>query len=125
MFTRIHTKNVHKMSPKKCTRKVTQKEDISWTFLSTRCHQKCPRDFTPFVHEKSPIMSTRCLPPYIVCLATWHCLCILIMMFPQKGSQPNVTHIVALDSPIGCCDRHCFSFPQSFVNSSVFHGLCV
>ena len=52
------------MSPKKCPRKVTQKEDISWTFLSTRCRQKCPRDVTPFVHEMSPIMSTRCLPPF-------------------------------------------------------------
>ena len=51
------------MSPKKCPRKVTQKEDISWTLLSTRCRQKCPRDVTPFVHEMSPIMSTKCLPP--------------------------------------------------------------
>ena len=51
------------MSPKKCPQKVTQKEDISWTFLSTRCQQKCPRDVTPFVHEMSPIMSTKCLPP--------------------------------------------------------------
>ena len=63
MFTRIHPKNVHEMSSKKCPRKVTQKEDISWTFLSTKCRQKCPRDFTPFVHEMSPIMSTKCLPP--------------------------------------------------------------
>ena len=51
------------MSSKKCPRKVTQKEDISWTFLSTKCRQKCPRDVTPFVHEMSPIMSTKCLPP--------------------------------------------------------------
>ena len=51
------------MSPKKCPRKVTQKEDISWTFLSTRCRQKCPRNVTSFVHEMSPIMSTKCLPP--------------------------------------------------------------
>ena len=30
----------------------------------TSCGQKCPRDVTPFVQEKSPIiMSTRCLPP--------------------------------------------------------------
>ena len=65
MFTRIHPKNVHEMSSKKCPRKVTQKEDISWTFLSTKCRQKCPRDVTPFVHEMSPIMSTRCLPPLI------------------------------------------------------------
>ena len=63
MFTRIHPKNVHEMSSKKCPRKVTQKEDISWTFLSTKCRQKCPRDVTPFVHEMSPIMSTKCLPP--------------------------------------------------------------
>ena len=56
-------KNVHEMSPKKCPRKVTQKGDISWTKLSTRCHQKCPRNVTPFVHEMSPIMSTKCLPP--------------------------------------------------------------
>ena len=50
-------------SHQKCPRKVTQKEDISWTFCSTRCRQKCPRDVTPFVHEMSPIMSTKCLPP--------------------------------------------------------------
>ena len=65
MFTRIHPKNVHEMSSKKCPRKVTQKEDISWTFLSTKCRQKCPRDVTPFVHEMSPIMSTKCLPPVL------------------------------------------------------------
>ena len=54
------------MSSKKCPRKVTQKEDISWTFLSTKCRQKCPRDVNPFVHEMSPIMSTKCLPPKLV-----------------------------------------------------------
>ena len=63
MSTRIHPKNVHEKSPKKCPQKVTQKEDFSWTLLSTRCHQKCLHDVTPFVHEKSCIMSTRCLPP--------------------------------------------------------------
>ena len=31
--------------------------------MSSRCHQKCPQDVTPFVHEMSPIMSTKCLPP--------------------------------------------------------------
>ena len=31
--------------------------------MSMKCHQKCPRDVTSFVHEMSPIMSTRCLPP--------------------------------------------------------------
>jgi hypothetical protein len=51
------------MSPKKCPRNVTQKEDFSWTKVSTKCHQKCPQEVTPFVHENSPIMSTRCLPP--------------------------------------------------------------
>ena len=55
------------MSPKKCPRKVTQKGDISWTKLSTRCHQKCPRNVTSFVHEMSPIMSTKCLPPSELC----------------------------------------------------------
>ena len=27
--------------------------------------QKCPRDVTPFVHEMSPTMSTKCLPPLL------------------------------------------------------------
>ena len=31
--------------------------------ISTRIHQKCPREFTYFVHENSPFMSTRNLPP--------------------------------------------------------------
>jgi hypothetical protein len=50
------TQNVHEMSPKKCPRNVTQKCPRNVT-------QKCPRNVTPFVHEKSPFMSTRCLPP--------------------------------------------------------------
>ena len=66
MFKRIHPKNVHEMSPKKCPQKVTQKKDILLTKVSMRCHQKCPRDVTPFGHEMSPIMSTRCLPPAFV-----------------------------------------------------------
>ena len=32
--------------------------------MSTRIHQKFPRKFTLFVHEKLPFMSTRCLPPH-------------------------------------------------------------
>ena len=67
----FNKKNVHEMSPKKCPRKVTQKGDISWTKLSTRCHQKCPRNVTPSVHEMSPIMSTKCLPP-LLCLGWRH-----------------------------------------------------
>ena len=31
--------------------------------MSTRICEKCPRKFTYFVHENSPIMSTRILPP--------------------------------------------------------------
>ena len=62
MSTRIHPKNVHENSPKK--------EDFSWTKVSTKCHQKCPLDVTSFVHEMSPIMSTRCLPP--VFALTYH-----------------------------------------------------
>ena len=51
--------NGHKNSPKKCPRKVTQK--CPWK--STKCDQKCPRNVTKSVHEMSPIMSMRCLPP--------------------------------------------------------------
>ena len=31
--------------------------------MSTRIREKCPRKFTYFVHENSPFMSTRILPP--------------------------------------------------------------
>ena len=32
-----------------------------------KCHQKGPRDVTSLVHDMSPIMSVRCLPP-VICL---------------------------------------------------------
>ena len=58
------------MSPKNFPQKITKKDDFSWTKVSMRGHQmcphdvtKCPREVTLFVHEKLPIMSTRCLPP--------------------------------------------------------------
>ena len=100
MSTKIHPKNVHEMSPKKCPRKVTQKEDFSWTLLSTRCHQKCPREVTPFVHEKSPIMSTRCLPP----MPCWNIV--------------STTNILAVQ----CFDIHTQPVNCKFVFAVYWHG---
>ena len=39
---------------------------VGLDFGSTRIHQKCPLEFTHFVHENSPFMSTGSLPP--VCI---------------------------------------------------------
>ena len=36
--------------------------------VSTKIHQKCPRKFTYFVHEYSPFMSTRSLPPSVAAM---------------------------------------------------------
>ena len=106
MFTRIHPKNVHEMSSKKCPRKVTQKEDISWTFLSTKCRQKCPRDVTPFVHEMSPIMSTKCLPPIILTMLIYAKLVFFFLRVSHCASAllrplPTLAHpLYSLPSPL-------------------------
>ena len=55
MATRIHPKNVHEKSPKNVHEMSPKKR--------TSRGQKCPRNVTKSVHEMSPIMSTRCLPP--------------------------------------------------------------
>ena len=55
--TKIHQKCPRKFT-KKCPRKFTQKEDFSQT--------KCPREFTYFVRENSPFMSTRSLSPSLI-----------------------------------------------------------
>jgi hypothetical protein len=39
--------------------------------MSTKCHQKCPRDVTSFVHEMSPIMSTTCLPSEAIVISVF------------------------------------------------------
>ena len=41
--------------------------------LSTSIHQKCPREFTHFVHENSPFMSTRILPSIRTVLFSRYC----------------------------------------------------
>ena len=74
MSTRCHPKNVHEMSPKKCPRDVIQNvhemspkkypRDVTQK-CPRNVTQKCPRNVTPYVHEMSPFMSTRCLPPLI------------------------------------------------------------
>ena len=58
------TKNVHEMSPKKCPRDVTKKCPRNVT-------KKCPRNVTPYVHEMSPFMSTKCLPPLVLVFSTY------------------------------------------------------
>ena len=57
MATRIHPKNVHEKSPKNVHEMSPKKR--------TSRGQKCPQNVTKSVHEMSPIMSTRCLPPEI------------------------------------------------------------
>ena len=57
MATRIHPKNVYEKSPKNVHEMSPKKR--------TSRGQKCPRNVTKCVHEMSPIMSTRCLPPLI------------------------------------------------------------
>jgi hypothetical protein len=51
----ITIKKVSVKIHQKCPQKFTQKDEFSWT--------KSPREFTYFVHENSPFMSTRSLPP--------------------------------------------------------------
>ena len=42
----------------------TQILQTTTTKMSVRIHQKCPREFTYYVHENSPFMATRSLPPF-------------------------------------------------------------
>ena len=50
MSMKIHQKYPQK-STQKCLPKVTEREDLLWTF--------CPQEFTKSVHENSPILSTK------------------------------------------------------------------
>ena len=64
MATRIHPKNVHEKSPKNV-------HEMSPKKRSSR-GQKCPRNVIKSVHEMSPNMSTRCLPPSTLCSLLGH-----------------------------------------------------
>ena len=61
MSTRIHPKNVHEKSPKKCPRDVTKSVHEKSPLLSSRSHLLCPRDVC---HPYNTLCSPHAIPNY-------------------------------------------------------------
>lgn len=128
------TTKIHQKCPGEFTKifswKFIQKKEFSWTKLSTRIHQRWPRELTLFVQETSPLMSSRILPLKEYGKKIWICLkfhtslrCLVFFPAASTSMMHGASYIVHYTiKPIYRQRQFCPSRPMTLDDFSSFYS---